>query len=94
MEDIKAYMQQIGQQARAASKIMAQTDTAAKNSALEAIAASILNSGAQLIAENTRDVSAARTNGLDAASIDRLTLTEKTVRSMAEGLRQIAQLPD
>ena len=94
MEDIKAYMQQTGQQARAASRIMAQADSAAKNHALEAIAAAILNGSAQLIAENARDVAAARANGLDAASIDRLTLTEKTTRSMAEGLRQIAQLPD
>ena len=94
MEDIKAYMQQVGQQARAASRVMAQADTAAKNRALEAIAAAILSGSAQLIAENARDVAAARANGLDAASIDRLTLTENTVRSMAEGLRQIAQLPD
>ena len=94
MEDIKAYMQQTGQQARAASRIMAQADTAAKNRALEAIAAAILNGSAQLIAENAKDVDAARTNGLDAASIDRLTLTEKAVHGMAEGLRQIVQLPD
>ncbi|MBI5436850.1 MAG: glutamate-5-semialdehyde dehydrogenase [Nitrosomonadales bacterium] len=94
MENIKSYMQQIGQQARAASRIMAQADTAAKNRALEAIAAAILTSSAQLIAANARDVAAVRANGLDDASVDRLTLTEKTIRSMAEGLRQIAQLPD
>jgi len=94
MDDIKAYMQQVGQQARAASRIMAQADTAVKNRALEAIAAAIQTGSAQLIAANDKDVAAARANGLDAASIDRLTLTEKTVRGMAEGLRQIAQLPD
>ena len=94
MENIKATMQQIGQQARAASRHMALADTSAKNRALEAIAQNILDSSAQLIAENANDVAAARTNGLDAAAIDRLTLTEKTVRGMAEGLRQIAQLPD
>jgi glutamate-5-semialdehyde dehydrogenase len=94
MENIKAYMQQIGQQARAASRRMALADTAEKNRALEAIALSILDSSARLIAENAKDVAGAKANGLDAASIDRLTLTEKTVRSMAEGLRQIAQLPD
>jgi glutamate-5-semialdehyde dehydrogenase len=94
MENIKSYMQQIGQQARAASRQMALADTAAKNRALEAIAQIILEGSAQLIAENAKDVAAARANGLDAASIDRLTLTDKTVRSMAEGLRQIAQLPD
>ena len=94
MENIKAYMQQIGQQARAASRRMALADTAAKNHALESIAQSILDSAAQLIAENAKDVAAARANGLDDASIDRLTLTDKAIRSMAEGLRQIAQLPD
>jgi glutamate-5-semialdehyde dehydrogenase len=94
MENIKATMQQIGQQARAASRRMALADTAAKNLALEAIAQAILDSSDQLIAANAKDVSAARENGLDAASIDRLTLTGKTVRGMAEGLRQIAQLPD
>ena len=44
----------------------------------------------QLLAANARDVAAARANGLDAASVDRLTLTEKTVHGMAEGLLQIA----
>ena len=94
MENIKQYMQQIGRRARAASRLMALADTAAKNRALEAIALAILESSSLLISENSKDVSAARKNGLDAASIDRLTLTEKTVQSMAEGLRQIAQLPD
>ncbi len=94
MNDIKTYMQQVGQEARAASRIMAQASTAAKNRALETIAAAILSSTAQLITANTKDTTAARVNGLDAASIDRLTLTEKTVHSMAEGLLQIAALPD
>jgi len=94
MENIKTYMQQVGQQARAASRRMALADTAAKNRALEAIAQAILDSAAQLTAENAKDVAAAKSNRLDAASIDRLTLTDKTIRSMAEGLRQIAQLPD
>jgi len=94
MENIKAYMQQVGQQARAASRQMALADTSAKNHALEAIAQNILHNSAQLIAANARDVAAAQANGLDEASIDRLTLNEKTVHGMAEGLRQIARLPD
>ncbi len=94
MKDIKTYMQQIGQQARAAARLMAQADTAAKNRALENIAAAILNNSAQIIAANAKDVAAARSSGLDAASIDRLTLTDLSLRSMAEGLRQIAALPD
>jgi glutamate-5-semialdehyde dehydrogenase len=94
MEDIKQYMKTVGQQARAASRLMAQADTNAKNHALENIATAILLNSAQLIAENAKDVAAAKANGLDAASIDRLTLTEKTIKGMAEGLRQIAALPD
>ena len=94
MENIKQYMKSVGQAARAASRVMAQADTAAKNRALEAIAAAILDSSQELLDANATDVKDARRNGLDAASIDRLTLTEKTIKSMAEGLRQIAQLPD
>ena len=94
MKNIRQYMQQIGQAARAASRFMAQADTAAKNRALLAIADAILRDSAILISANAGDVAAAKANGLDAASVDRLTLTEKTVHSMAEGLRQIAQLPD
>jgi glutamate-5-semialdehyde dehydrogenase len=94
MEDIKEYMQQVGRQARAASRIMAQANTAAKNYALETIAQAILNSSAQLIAANVKDVEGARSAGLDEAAIDRLTLTNKTVNAMSTGLQQIAQLPD
>jgi glutamate-5-semialdehyde dehydrogenase len=94
MQNIKEYMVKVGQQARAASRVMAQANTQAKNRALLAIAAAILNNREKLIAENNKDVTAARDSGLDAASIDRLTLTEKTVISMAEGLQQIAALAD
>ena len=94
MEDIKAYMRQTGQQARAASRLMAQADTAAKNSALEAIAQAILDGKAALQEANARDIERARKDGLDNASIDRLTLSDKVINGMAEGLRQIAQLSD
>jgi len=94
MEDIKQYMKGVGQQARAASRIVAQADTNAKNHALENIATAILLNTSKLLTENAKDVSSAKDNGLDDASIDRLTLTEKTVKGMAEGLRQIASLAD
>ncbi len=94
MKDIKQYMQSIGQAARVASRQMAQADTAIKNRALHAIASAIQNNSAVLIAENAKDVAAAKSHGLDAASVDRLTLTEKTIKGMAEGLQQIASLPD
>lgn len=94
MDDIKTYMQQVGKKARIASHRMAQAGTLEKNRALENIAAAIVSSSAQLVAENARDTIAACARGLDAASIDRLTLTEKSIRSMAEGLLQVAALPD
>jgi glutamate-5-semialdehyde dehydrogenase len=94
MEDIKQYMKSVGQKARAASRVMAQADTATKNRALTEIAAVLQNQTARLLAENAKDVATACGNGLDEASIDRLRLTEKTVCSMAEGLLQISQLPD
>jgi glutamate-5-semialdehyde dehydrogenase len=94
MEDIKHYMKTVGQQARAASRVMAQADTNAKNRALNNIATAILLNTSKLIAENAKDVAAAKVNGLDAASIDRLTLNEKTIKGMAEGLQQIAALAD
>jgi glutamate-5-semialdehyde dehydrogenase len=94
MDNIKDYMKSVGQAARAASRLMAMADTNAKNHALENIATAILLNSAKLIAANAQDVAAAKANGLDAASVDRLTLTEKTVMGMAEGLRQIAALPD
>ena len=94
MDDIKTYMQQVGKKARIASHRMAQAGTLEKNRALENIAAAIVSSSAQLVAENARDTNAACARGLDAASIDRLTLTEKSIRNMAEGLLQVAALPD
>ena len=94
MSNIKAYMQEIGIAARAASRLMAQADTATKNRALIAIADAILDNRASLLAENAKDVASAKVHGLDAASIDRLTLTERTLRDIAEGLRQLAALPD
>jgi glutamate-5-semialdehyde dehydrogenase len=94
MEDIKQYMKGVGQQARAASRIVAQADTNAKNHALENIATAILLNTSKLLTENAKDVAKAKVEGLDDASIDRLTLTEKTIKGMAEGLRQIASLAD
>ncbi len=94
MDNIKEYMQGVGQAARAASRLMAQADTATKNRALTEIGAALQNQSAQLLSANAKDIAAARANRLDDASVERLTLTEKTVRGMAEGLLQIAQLPD
>jgi glutamate-5-semialdehyde dehydrogenase len=94
MENISKYMKGVGQAARTASRIMAQADTASKNHALSEIAAALQSQSAQLLSANAKDVAAARASGLDDASIDRLTLSPKSIRAMSEGLLQIAQLPD
>lgn len=92
--DIKHYMQELGRAARAASRAMARADSGVKNRALEAIAAAVERDTDQLLAANAEDVAQARRDGLEESFIDRLTLTAKTVATMAEGLRQIASLPD
>ncbi len=92
--DIKAYMQSVGREARAASRLMAKAETAAKNQALTAMAAAIKRDEQKLLAANVLDLEDAKAGGLDAALIDRLTLTSKGVASMAEGLLQIAALAD
>ena len=92
--DVKQYMRQVGQQARAASRAMARADTNAKNKALLAMAAAIERDAAKLLVANAQDMSHAKDAGLDAALLDRLQLTAKGVAGMAEGLRQIAALPD
>jgi len=92
--DVQTYMQAIGKAARAASRAMAVADSNAKNTALIAMAAAIESSASTLTRENARDIEAATAKNLDAAAIDRLTLTPKRIAAMADGLRQIAALPD
>ncbi|MFN7834540.1 MAG: glutamate-5-semialdehyde dehydrogenase [Burkholderiaceae bacterium] len=84
----------IGSAARAAAPIIARADTAQKNAALGFIAEAIMRDVAQLQAANAADVAAATAAGLEPALLDRLALTDKAIATMAEGLRQIAQLPD
>ncbi|WP_303909433.1 glutamate-5-semialdehyde dehydrogenase [Thiohalomonas denitrificans] len=92
--DIKNYMQQVGQQARAASRATARAGSSAKNAALTAIADAIEAQRPQLLEANRKDLEAGRERGLDAALLDRLELNDERIAGMAEGLRQIAALPD
>jgi glutamate-5-semialdehyde dehydrogenase len=91
---VQDYMNQVGQQARAASRILATATTAQKNSALDAIAQHLDRSRAALADANGIDMVEGRDKGLDAALLDRLELTPARVDSMIEGLRQVAALPD
>ncbi len=92
--DIAAYMQAVGRQARAAARNMARADSGAKNQALAAIADALEAARAELTAQNRKDLDAGASRGLDAALLDRLGMSDAQISAMAEGLRQIAALPD
>jgi glutamate-5-semialdehyde dehydrogenase len=92
--DVKQQMQQLGQRARAASRLMAAAETRAKNAALLATVDAIDASRAALAAANAKDLEAGRAKGLSGAMLDRLELTPKRVDGMIEGLRQVAALAD
>lgn len=92
--DIGAYMRELGARARAASRLLARAGTAQKNAALLAIAEAIEAEAPALREANARDVAAAREKGMDAAFVDRLTLSDTALARMIEGLRQVAALPD
>ena len=92
--DLRAVVHAMGASARAASRELARAPTAAKNRALEAAAEALVDREKTILAANARDVKAARSEGHDDAFIDRLTLTGKAIGAMAEGLREIAKLPD
>jgi glutamate-5-semialdehyde dehydrogenase len=91
---IKLQMQELGQNARAASRVMAAADTGMKNAALLAAMTAIDGTRAVLIEANARDLAAGREKGLESAMLDRLELTEARIDKMIEGLRQVAALAD
>ncbi len=92
--EVKAYMQQIGQQARAASSAIAKAETGEKNAALLAIADAISQGREAIMAANQADMARGESNGLDSALLDRLELTPARIDNMIEGLEQVAALPD
>jgi glutamate-5-semialdehyde dehydrogenase len=92
--DIRHYMQDVGVRARRAAALMNRAETAAKDAALLAMAAGLEQARDRLIEENKKDLDAGRRDGLDDALLDRLTLNAERIAGMAEGLRQIAALPD
>ncbi|HEY5683045.1 MAG TPA: glutamate-5-semialdehyde dehydrogenase [Sulfuricaulis sp.] len=92
--DVRQYMQEVGQRARAAARLISRAETAAKNLALSAMAKEIERQSDTLLAANKKDLEAGKAQGLDAALLDRLELNAARIQAMAEGLRQIAALPD
>lgn len=92
--EIEQYMQALGGQARAASRRLSRASTADKDQALMTIAQEIRTQAKVLKSENTLDLANGKEKGLDAALLDRLELTDSRIEAMAEGLEQIANLPD
>lgn len=92
--NIASYVTELGQRARAASRVLAAAGTGAKNEALRAIAEAIESQAQGLQEDNRRDLEAGERNGLAPALLDRLALSDQRIASMATGLRQIAELAD
>ncbi len=84
----------IGRKARAAQIQIATASSAAKNRALEAIADSLIAHTEQILEANARDLDAARASGMSPSLMDRLALTQARVQAMAQGVRDVASLPD
>lgn len=93
-QTIGQMMLSIGQQARLASRAMARANSQQKNQALSNIAKAVRRDVAKILAANARDVERAKASGHDAAFVDRLTMTEKSIETMALGLEQIVTLGD
>ena len=92
--DVASYMQRVGEAARHASRIVARASTHSRNFALQRMADAIRRDADALLDANAQDVAAARSSGHDAAFVDRLTLTARSIDAMAQGLTEIVALPD
>lgn len=92
--DITAYMAEVGSRARTAAAAVARAETGIKNAALLEIATQLLDSRASILEANRQDLEAARLAGLESALMDRLQVSDSTIDAMADGLHQVAALPD
>ncbi|MGH8460506.1 MAG: glutamate-5-semialdehyde dehydrogenase [Stenotrophobium sp.] len=91
---IAAYMHNKGQRARAAAREMAKADTGTKNGCLFALAQILVEESRSILEANARDMHDGRAAKLDSAMLERLELNEDRVAAMADGVRQVAGLPD
>ena len=93
-QSVASYVHELAVKARAAAGELAKLTTEEKNAALMAIADGLERDAAAIFAANRVDVENAQKAGLKASMVDRLTLTEARFKSMVEGVRQVAKLPD
>ncbi|MEW5745029.1 MAG: glutamate-5-semialdehyde dehydrogenase [Nitrospirota bacterium] len=92
--DMRQWVREKAEEARAGARNLARASSAQKDRALLTMAAMLESRTGELIAENSKDLSSAGQKGLSKALIDRLTLNEKRIDEMAKGLREVARLPD
>ena len=88
------YLDNLGQKAVAAKYVLQKLTTEEKNRALRAAAAALTDGAERILEANRQDYGTAEANGMSAGLLDRLKLTAQRIHSMAEGLRQIAELED
>ena len=94
MTNVVALVRQYGKDARAASRVLAAATSAQKNQALLKMADLLEAQQADVLNANAQDTATAEANGLDAAMVDRLRISAKSISQMAEGVRQVAALAD
>lgn len=92
--DLAALMRDLGARARAAARVLAMAPPQKKNAALSAMAKAIRNSRVEILAANAEDVAEAKAQGISAALLDRLSLDDKRIEAMAEGIEVVRDIPD
>mgnify|MGYP001613819296 CR=1 FL=1 len=92
--DFKEYVENIGRRAKDASRIMVTASTSVKNNALVQMAEALINSKKTIIEANMQDMELGKKNNLSQAMLDRLMINEQRIENMAEGLKNVASLPD
>lgn len=92
--DIKQFVLAKAKEAKEGARSLARASSAQKNAALIKMAAALKDRAVELVSENKKDIEYAEKKGLSRAMLDRLTLNEKRIDEMAQGLVEVAQLPD
>jgi len=91
---VTEQMTKLARDARSAAQVLGSLSSSVKNQLLQRMASGLLNGSDQLVEKNEKDLAAARSAGLSPAMIDRLVIDNDRIRAMADGLREVAELPD
>ena len=94
MSDLKEMILEYGRRARVAARRLARTSTAQRNAGVCAMAEALVGAEAEILGANQADVEQAAARGLSGAMLERLTLSGARIKAMADGVREVAALPD